>query len=151
MVQWYKFFGWSRFLMPVELNNTYIVEVTSLTWEIWGYLKVFRSCREGGDSLPADSCSYKLISIRPNVHLVIESFRLRVQCAETQLRRFQAILQQCLRWCYVVCILGTVVRHCVDQTGVVEDPPGIKIGYRPWIPKSALHLCIKVGYSSAMY
>ena len=45
-----------------------------------------------------------------------------------------------------------VVRELADQVGSgMEDPPCIKIGYKPWIPKWVFYLCIKVGYSSVMY
>ena len=33
----------------------------------------------------------------------------------------------------------------------MEDPPCVKIGYRAYIPRNGLHLCIRIGYSWAMY
>ena len=38
-----------------------------------------------------------------------------------------------------------------DQVGGVDDPHSIKIGYRSRSPRWVIHLCVKVGYSSAKY
>ena len=37
----------------------------------------------------------------------------------------------------------------MGRSGGVEVLPCIKIGYRPWVPRSDLHPSIKIGYSSA--